>query len=58
VSVGVDDASGRLGLSHLELLEIVDELALGECVSNTICHLFRSYSFGADACDGEMRIMF
>jgi hypothetical protein len=41
VPVSVDDASGCLGLSHWDLLEIVHELALEECVSKMFCHLFR-----------------
>ena len=48
MSVSVDDASGRFGLSHLELLEIVDQLAVGKCVSNTFRHLFCFAHAGQD----------
>ena len=49
--VSVDDASGCLGLSQLELLEMVDEFALcQESLSDTFCDLCR---FAHDQRDGR-----
>jgi hypothetical protein len=39
VSMSVDDASGCLGLGHLGLFEMVDELALSRCAA--MISLFR-----------------
>jgi hypothetical protein len=54
VSMSVDDASSRLGLGHLDLLEMVDELELSCCSGMISLSLLKAT--GASAIKGPLML--